>query len=150
MQVLEKYRMTFKIEENHEPTQIAKYREKINMFVVFLKKAGLMMEKAKENMKEMVNHQEKLKDNYLRMYYAFMKYEDIAVDYFSDCDVSKRVLTHPGVADCKQTIMDSFKTHKNPYRDSYIWMKGEQLDCRGLLESLAGREKMMKHQMACE
>jgi len=101
MQILEKYRSNFKIDEEQDATEIAKYREKINMFILFLKKADGMMEKAKENLKEMTIHHDKLKDNYLRMYYAFMKYEDIAVDYFSDCDVNKRTMTHPGVGDVK-------------------------------------------------
>jgi hypothetical protein len=74
---------------------MTKYREKINMFIAFLKKSSVMMEKAKENVKEMVSHHDKMQDNYLRMYLAFMKYEDIAVDYFSDCDVSTRLMTHP-------------------------------------------------------
>jgi len=94
------------------------------------------MEKAKENMKEMVSHHDKQNENYLRMYFAFMKYEDIAIDYYSDCDVNKRLFTHPGVGDTKEKINESFKGHKNAYRDAYIWMKGEQLDCLGMLECL--------------
>jgi hypothetical protein len=144
LMILEKYRLSFAVDEDVEPTTIAKHREKINMFVAFLKKAQVMMEKAKENMKEMVGHQDKLKDNYVRMYYAFMKYEDIAVDYFSDCDVSKRLLTHPGVGDTKEKIAESFAGHQNAYRDAHIWIKGESLDIKGLLEGLAGRELIMK------
>jgi hypothetical protein len=44
MQILEKYRLSFKIDEDQDATEIAKYREKINMFVLFLKKADGMME----------------------------------------------------------------------------------------------------------
>jgi hypothetical protein len=34
--------------------------------------------------------------------------------------------------------------------DAHIWIKGETLDIKGLLESLAGREMIMKKQMAVE
>ena len=44
MQILEKYRLNFKIDEEQEQTEIAKFREKINMFILFLKKADVMME----------------------------------------------------------------------------------------------------------
>ena len=44
MQILEKYRLNFKIDEDQDATEIAKYREKINMFILFLKKADGMME----------------------------------------------------------------------------------------------------------
>jgi len=104
MQILEKYRINFKIDEEQDPTEIARFREKINMFILFLKKADVMMEKAKESLKEMQNHSEKMKDNYLRMYYSFMKYEDLAVDYFADSDATKRLMTHPGVGDVKQKV----------------------------------------------
>jgi len=150
MQILEKFRLNFKIDEDQDPTEIAKYREKINSFSAFLKKADIMMEKSKNNVKEMKGHQDKLKDNYLRMYYAFMKYEDIAVDYYSDCDVSKRTMTHPGVGDIKQKVVDAFNQVHNPFADAYVWLKGEQLDMKGLLTALTGRENVMRAQMACE
>lgn len=79
-----------------------------------------------------------------------MKYEDIAVDYYSDCDVSKRTLTHPGVGDIKQKVVDAFNQVNNPYADAYIWLKGEQLDMKGLLGALIGRETVMRSQMAME
>lgn len=56
MQILEKFRLNFKIDEDQDPTEIAKYREKINSFSAFLKKADLMMEKSKNNIKEMKGH----------------------------------------------------------------------------------------------
>jgi len=43
MQILEKYRLSFKIDEQQEPMELTKYKEKINMFVLFLKKADVMM-----------------------------------------------------------------------------------------------------------
>jgi len=56
MQILEKFRLNFKIDEDQDPTEIAKYREKINSFSAFLKKADIMMEKSKNNVKEMKSH----------------------------------------------------------------------------------------------
>jgi len=144
MQILEKYRLNFKMDEDQDATEVAKYREKINSFVMFLKKADMMMEKSKSNIKEMKLHQDRLKDNYIRMYHAFMKYEDIAVDYFSDCDVTKRSMTHPGVGDIKEKVNASFNQAVNPYQDAYIWLKGEQLDMKGLLAALIGRENVMR------
>jgi hypothetical protein len=69
-----------------------------------------------------------------------MKYEDIAVDYFTDSDMSKRSLTHPNVGDIKQKVVDAHEQLKNPYKDAYIWVKGEQLDMKGMLDALQGRD----------
>jgi hypothetical protein len=84
------------------------------------------------------------------MYYAFMKYEDIAVDYFSDCDVNKRSMTHPGVGDVKQKVVDAYNQVNNPFRDAYIWIKGEQLDMKGMLDALVGREGIMRQYINSE
>merc|ERR1719345_714848 len=105
------------------------------------------MEKAKESMKEMVAHQDKLKENYLRMYQSFMKYEDIAVDYFGDSDSSKRTMTHPAVGDTKEKVTEFNNQLKNPYKDSLVWMLGEQLDMKGMLDALIGRENVMRQQI---
>jgi len=68
MQILEKFRINFKIDEEQDATEIAKFREKINMFILFLKKADVMMEKAKENVKEMMNHADKMIKHYNQVY----------------------------------------------------------------------------------
>jgi len=39
---------------------------------------------------------------------------------------------------------------KNPYKDAYIWIKGEQLDMKGMLDALQGRESVMRVQMGLE
>jgi len=36
-----------------------------------------------------------------------MKYEDLAVDYFSDSDATKRILTHPAVGDVKSKVTEA-------------------------------------------
>ena len=79
-----------------------------------------------------------------------MKYEEIAVDYFSDCDVNQRTLTKPEAGDVKQNVIDTFGNIKNPYRESLVWLMGEQLDMKGMLDALVGRENVMKQQVGCE
>lgn len=76
-------------------------------------------------MKDMNNHGDKQAANYQRMYTAFMKYEDIALDYFTDGDNSKRFLTHPGAGDINQKVKDAHEQIKNPFTDAYIWIRGE-------------------------
>ena len=73
-----------------------------------------------------------------------MKYEEIAVDYFSDCDVNERTLTKTEAGDVKQNVIETFGNIKNPYRESLVWLMGEQLDMKGMLDALVGRENVMK------
>ena len=41
-------------------------------------------------------------------------------------------MTHPSAGDMKERIENTSKAWKNPYKDMYIWLKGELLDIKGI------------------
>ena len=79
-----------------------------------------------------------------------MRYEDNNLEYYTDADVTKRIFTHPDSGDMKKRMEDYKSEWKNPYKDTYIWLKGELLDAKGMADALAGRELCMKQQIAAE
>ena len=79
-----------------------------------------------------------------------MKYEDQNVDYYSESDASKRILTNPNLNDMKERMDETYRGWKNPYKDAYLWLKGELLDLRGINEALLGREQVVKQQSSAE
>lgn len=82
--------------------------------------------------------------NYHAMYKYYMKYEEIAVDYFADSEADKRILTHPYTGDMEQKINDAYgPNYKNPYREAYTWIKGELLDTRGMLDAFNSYKKLL-------
>ena len=81
---------------------------------------------------------------------SLMKYEDIALAYYSDQDYNKRILTHPNIDDLKEKLENNSKRVKNPYFNAYMWIKGEFLDISGMYDSLQGREGVMKAQLNTE
>ena len=40
----------------------------------------------------------------------------------------------------------TYEGWKNPYREAYIWLKGELIDIRGISDALAGRDVVIKAQ----
>jgi hypothetical protein len=72
------------------------------------------------------------------------KYEDNNIEYYTDSDLTKRCFTHPQIGDMKEKIESTYKDWKNPYKDAYIWLKGELLDVKGIADALAGREHVVK------
>lgn len=84
------------------------------------------------------------------MMFNLMKYEDIGIAYYADQDYNKRVLTHPTCEDLRERVNTSAKKTKNPYRDAYLWIKGEFLDIQGMYDCLQGREGVMKAQLNTE
>jgi len=89
-------------------------------------------------------------EHYGRMYAALMKYEDTAIDYYADGEINARNITHPGATDVKDSILTTIDQWKNPYRDAYIWIKGEMLDLLGMMDAMDGREEVLKAQMSLE
>jgi len=79
-----------------------------------------------------------------------IKYEDIGIAYYSDQDPNKKTLTHPDSDDIKERIEKSSRKWKNPYREAYLWLKGEFLDVSGMYDALQGREGVMKAQLNTE
>lgn len=69
-----------------------------------------------------------------------MKYEDQNVEYYSDSDLTKRILTHPSAGDMKDKVDVTSRSWKNSYKDLYIWLKGELLDIKGIMDAINGRE----------
>jgi len=78
------------------------------------------------------------------MMYKLMQFEEIGITYYSENEANSRVLTHPSCADLKDKVKANGKKTKNPYKESYIWLKGELLDIQGMIECLNGRESVMK------
>ena len=67
---------------------------------------------------------------------ALMKYEDVGLAYYNEQDNAHRVLTHENNADLKERVEAVEKKSKNPYRDAYLWIKGELLDVQGMYDCL--------------
>ena len=61
------------------------------------------------------------------------RYEDNNVDYYSENDVTKRILTNPVTGnEFTERYTSQIKTLKNPFKEAYYWFKGELLDLKGL------------------
>jgi sorting nexin-1/2 len=140
IQILEKYRLNFKIDEDQPAAEIARYKDKINIFQAFLKKAIVSLEKQKKEFKEYATAQDDSYNHYERIYAAFIKFEETAVDYYGDGDRNLRVMTHPSANDLVNSIDETIKSWKNPFREAWIWIKGELLDVRGMMDAMNGRD----------
>jgi hypothetical protein len=78
------------------------------------------------------------------MVISLAKYEDQNVEYYSDSDLTKRILTHPAIGDVKEKIEDAHSGWRNSYKNSYHWIKVELADVKGIFDALAGREHVIK------
>lgn len=150
MQVLEKYRLNFTINEDQGNDEISGFKDRIGVFQQFLKKAIGIMEIQKQQLKKMAGVRDKGDSNETNLVNSLMKYEDIALAYYSDQDYNKRILTHPNIDDLKEKLENNVKRVKNPYFNAYMWIKGEFLDISGMYDSLQGREGVMKAQLNTE
>lgn len=119
-------------------------------FSAYLKKAITIMEMQKKQVKLMSTIRDKQDSAQGELLSSLMKYEDAGVTYYSDKDDEKRLLTHETCGDLKEKIDESVNKWKNPYKEAYLWIKGEFLDVQGMFEALNGREQVMKQQLTTE
>ena len=92
-------------------------------------------------MKKMIEVRDTQDKAYGGIVNSLLKYEDGNLEYYSDSDHTKRLLTNPdNKNNFKDEFDDSQRQWKNPFRDAYYWWKGEILDLKGLNECLIGRE----------
>lgn len=79
-----------------------------------------------------------------------IKYEETNVDFYSEQNMEKRMFTYPDAQAFKEKLELTFQTFKNPFRDAFIWLKGELLDLKGLNDALLGRDSVIRAQANME
>lgn len=143
--------MNFNITENQNVSDLAKYKENIINFQAFLRKAIPILEIQKKQLKKMAADKELQNTTYQGILTGLIRYEDNNIEYMSDSDVSRRMLTNPSTgSDFTERFGTQWKTLKNPYKDAYFWIKGELLDLKGLKQAIEGREVVVKQWMSAE
>lgn len=59
-------------------------------------------------------------------------------------------MTHPGASELSTNIDETIKAWKNPFREAWIWIKGELLDVRGMMDAMSGRDGVIQKQLKTE
>lgn len=149
-EILEKYRLNFSIDEDQATSEIARYKEKINIFTVYLRKAIVSLEKQSEAFHKYSNAQNDSMKHYQRIYYNFLKFEDDAIEYLSENDRSKRLLTNPANPDVPGDIVANINLWKRSFKDVWVWLKGECLEVKGMMDAMQGRDKLIIAQQKAE
>ena len=110
-----------------------------------MKKALPILEIHKKNLKKMIETREQQNAAYAQIVTALTKYEDNNVEYYSESDVSKKIITNPVTgSEFVDKYSNQMKSLKNPFKETYYWLKGEFLDLKGLQEAVSGRETVVR------
>jgi len=84
MELLTKYRASFKIDEEQEGSALDTYKDRIMVFQQFLKKTIGIMEMQKKQMKNMESVRDREERSTAEMMTNLMKFEEVGVEYYSD------------------------------------------------------------------
>ena len=96
VQILEKFKLHFNINNSSmDASDLSQYKENIISFSLYLKKVIPVMENSKKQLKGMIENRESQNKSYQDIINAVSRYEDNNVDYYSENDVTKRLLTNP-------------------------------------------------------
>jgi hypothetical protein len=79
-----------------------------------------------------------------------LKFEDDAVEYLSEQDRTKRILTNPASPDVPGDIVANINLWKRSFKDVWVWLKGETLEVRGMMDAMQGRDRLILMQQKAE
>lgn len=68
----------------------------------------------------------------------------------SEQDRSKRILTNPASPDVPGDIVANINLWKRSFKDVWVWLKGETLEVRGMMDAMQGRDKLIIMQQKAE
>jgi len=150
-QILEKYRLNFKIDEDQKAEQ-ASYIEKINVFSSFLKKQIALMRNQKKQLKSLKVTRSKEMESYPKIFDQFVKFENNAMEYLADKEQGTRTFTHPnaGDGDFPTAVRQLNMQMINPYVEAYVWFKNELYTAESMLDALNGVAAVQKACINCE
>jgi hypothetical protein len=125
-------------------SDLQSYKENILNFGQFMKKAIPVMEVQKQQLKRMIETREQQNTAYAQIVAAVTKYEDNNIEYYSESDVSRKIVTNPVTGtEFVDRYQNQIKSLKNPFKEGYYWLKGELLDLKGLQQAMAGRDAVV-------
>ena len=124
--------------------EVAAYRDKINIFSAFLSKAIVTMNKDRKSIQQIKNHYDNSYKHYKQIYKNFATFENLALEYYCEGDMERRLLTHPSEADLIDKVNVTIDSYKNPFAEAALWITGEMLDIQGMIDAMKGRERVMK------
>jgi len=65
-----------------------------------------------------------------------LRFEELAMDFLTEGDMDKRMFTHPNSGGMAAKADATALRWVNPYLESYVWLKGEILDLKGMKDAL--------------
>jgi sorting nexin-1/2 len=84
MELLTKYRESFKIDEEQEGSAMDTYRDRIQSFQAFLRKTIGLMEMQRKQMRNMESVRERQDKSTTEMMTHLMKFEEVGIEYYAD------------------------------------------------------------------
>jgi|Transcript_31761 hypothetical protein len=150
VEILEKFRLNFSIDEEQAHQQMMVYKEKITTFEAFLNKTYQQLEKQVEQFRKFAANYDASHQHYKKIYLNLMAFEDMAIDSFSDGDRTKRVLSHPIAQELPQKITENIEKWRNPFKDAYMTLRGEMLDVKAMMAAMGGRKNQESLQAKAE
>jgi len=59
-------------------------------------------------------------------------------------------MTNPSNAELPSDIVNNINSWRNSFKDVWVWLKGEALEVKGMIDAMQGREKLISSQQKTE
>ena len=79
-----------------------------------------------------------------------MAFEDMCVDFYSDGDRTKRILSHPVAQELPTKITENIEKWRNPFKEAWLGLRRELLDVKSMMNAMNGRATLEQTQTKAE
>lgn len=142
---LERFTTEFEFPEEENEQEAQENVALINAYQAFIKKILPILKTIRDNIKPMISERGTQNQNFNNMIHLMSKYEEGALLQYADNNASKLVVGNSLNPLYIETADDIMEKLKNPFIETYYWVKGEIYDIQALNDCIEGRNKMVKN-----
>lgn len=126
------------------------YKEKIGTFQNFLNRTYQSLEKQVEAFRKYSVNFDASHAHYKKIYINLMAFEDMCIDFYSDGDRTKRILSHPIAQELPTKITENIEKWRNPFKEAWLGLRRELLDIKSMMNAMNGRAMLETTQTKAE
>ena len=89
---------------------------------------------------------ENAQKNQEKFFKNLIMFEQQGLEYLAAGDKTQAILTGPNAIQAKldERTKETLEKQKNPFQATWIWLKGEILDIKGMIDAINGRESLVQ------
>lgn len=142
--LLNRVRNEFKFEEEDNPSEAQENMEAIQNYENYIKRIAPLLKNMKDRVKPLIAQRDAQNSAFPDLIYLLSKLVNKILDEYADSVDEEKDSKEIKDSIFTETANDISEKLMNPFRDYYLWLKGEILDLQALTDCFESTERLKK------